>query len=80
MQSAFGYAGQKCSSFNVSSVLQSRIITLDALELVKVLDQHEDADSESVAEALAKEVSGQRAWNRNSPLVDEWINSTAGGG
>lgn len=52
------YEGPKASAFNVSSVLQSRFVTFDAKELVRILDQHDEFNSEIVAGALSKEYLG----------------------
>jgi len=49
------YSGARPSSFNVSSILQSRILTFEASDLAKILDQHEEADADMVAEALEKD-------------------------
>ena len=52
------YGGPKPSTFNVSSVLQSRILTFEATEMAKILNQHTEESAEIVAEALAKEYLG----------------------
>jgi len=51
------FGGMRPSSFNVSSVLQSRILTFDAIDMAKVLEQHDEADADLVADALKKEYS-----------------------
>jgi len=52
------YGGPKPSSFNVSSVSQSRILQFEANEMAKILDQHQEHDADAVAEAFEKEYLG----------------------